>query len=419
MSKFYLGFDNRGQGGLGQKDPGGGAINEFDAVADVGSNSSTDSTTTQTDYSNGMTYNSDTNQWILAVNGEAFYIYNSLADVEANNVADSVAMNAGLNYNNGFTYNSDTGTYFAAYSSGGVGEIREFRTLEDMAGFTGSIREVEMNGPDWDNGIEYDSVNNLWYGAFSAGTTVPGEVQAFSSLEDLATASNPVSRTQYSSNVTDYEMGLAIVPCFTSGTLIETPSGPVAVENLSKGDLVLTCDNGPQPVRWTGSRTLTAQELEASPNLRPVRIRASALGKNLPERDLTVSPQHRVLVRSKIAQRMFSAEEVLVAAKHLLEIDGIEIAEEVTQVEYFHILFDRHEVVFSNGAETESLYTGPQALKSLGQAARDEIFTLFPELREEDSVDGSLAARALVSGRMGRQLAQRHNKNRHELVKPI
>ncbi|WCR05141.1 Hint domain-containing protein [Paracoccus saliphilus] len=328
-------------------------------------------------------------------------------------------MNAGLNYNNGFTYNSDTGTYFAAYSASGVGEIVEFATLEDMANFTNPLQNVEMNGPDWDNGIEYDSVNNLWCGAFSGGTTVPGGVSAFSSLADLATASNPVSTTRYSSNVTDYEMGLAIVPCFTSGTLIETPTGPVAVENLSKGDLVLTCDNGPQPVRWTGSRKLTAQDLETSPNLRPIRIHASALGKNLPEQDLTVSPQHRVLVRSKIAQRMFSADEVLVAAKHLLEIDGIEIAEDVTQVEYFHILFDRHEVVFSNGAETESLYTGPQALKSFGQAARDEIFTLFPELREQDSVDGRQSARALISGRMGRQLALRHNKNHHELVEPM
>lgn len=116
---------------------------------------------------------------------------------------------------------------------------------------------------------------------------------------------------------------------------------------------------------------------------------------------------------------MFSADEVLVAAKHLLEIDGIEIADEVTQVEYFHIFFDRHEVVFSNGAETESLHTGPQALKSLGQAARDEIFTLIPELREQDSMDGRQSARALVSGRMGRQLALRHNKSHHELVEPV
>lgn len=57
-----------------------------------------------------MTYNSDTDQWILAVSGQAFYIYDRLADVEANNVADAVVMNAALNYNNGFTYNSDSGT---------------------------------------------------------------------------------------------------------------------------------------------------------------------------------------------------------------------------------------------------------------------------------------------------------------------
>lgn len=96
-----------------------------------------------------------------------------------------------------------------------------------MANFTNPIQTMAMVGPNWDNGIEYDSVNNLWYGAFSGGTTAPGGVWAFSSLAALAAASNPVSTTQYSGNVTDYEMGLAIVPCFTSGTLIETPTGPL------------------------------------------------------------------------------------------------------------------------------------------------------------------------------------------------
>jgi hypothetical protein len=206
-------------------------------------------------------------------------------------------------------------------------------------------------------------------------------------------------------------------PCFGRGTLIQTEFGPVPVEALRAEMKVWTRDNGLKPLIWTGSRHLGALHLRAYPNLRPIRIRAGALGQNLPERDLLVSPQHRVLVRSKIAQRMFGTFEVLVAAKQLLQLDGIDVAEDLDEVDYFHLLFDQHEIVVSEGAETESLYTGPEALKSVGPAAREEILTIFPELRDRDiEAEPPRAARPLPSGRMARKLAVRHKQNGRELV---
>ena len=204
------------------------------------------------------------------------------------------------------------------------------------------------------------------------------------------------------------------VPCFARGTLIRTPRGDVAIEDLAVGDLVDTCDRGAQAIRWIGSRFLDGNALAEMPHLRPIRIRRGALGSGLPTADLLVSPQHRVLVRSRIAQKMFGTDEVLVAAKQLCQIDGIDIDQDVAHVEYFHMLFDAHEVVVSNGAETESLFTGEEALKSVGPAARDEIFALFPELADPDHV--SIAARTLASGRMGRKLAVRHANNGKPLV---
>ncbi|MFC0200469.1 Hint domain-containing protein [Paracoccus rhizosphaerae] len=215
------------------------------------------------------------------------------------------------------------------------------------------------------------------------------------------------------------EDGTDVIPpdelfCFVTGTLIRTSRGLVAVEDLRVGDLVETRDNGLQPVRWTGSKKLTAAALLLKPALRPVRIRAGALGENIPSADLHVSPQHRILVRSRIAQRMFSTHEVLVAAKKLVMLDGIDIAEDMAEVEYHHFLFDRHEVVTSNGAETESLFTGPEALRSVGKDAQEEIFTLFPQLGDPDFTADPV--RALASGRMGRRLAMRHLWNDKRLV---
>lgn len=201
------------------------------------------------------------------------------------------------------------------------------------------------------------------------------------------------------------------IPCFCRGTLIGTDRGEIPVEQLAVGDLVMTRDHGLQPIRWIGGRALDAVDLALAPKLHPIRIRAGALGHGLPRADLMVSPQHRVLVRSAIAQRMFGAPEVLVAAKQLLAIEGIEQVA-VEAVEYFHILFDRHEIVLSNGAETESLYTGPEALKSLGEAAREEILTLFPELRDGPAE----AVRPLIPGGKARQMAERHLRNGKALI---
>lgn len=202
--------------------------------------------------------------------------------------------------------------------------------------------------------------------------------------------------------------------CFAAGTMIRTPKGDRRVEDLAVDDLVLTKDHGPQPIRWIGRSPKTAEDLARNEKLRPIRIRAGALGQGIPENDLVVSPQHRILVRSKIAERLFGAKEVLIAAKQLLQVEGIDIAEDLAGVEYFHILFDRHEVVISNGAETESLFTGPQALKSVGRAAIEEIFAIFPELRARDYTP--TAARMLVSGRQGRKMVMRHLQHKRGLV---
>jgi hypothetical protein len=199
------------------------------------------------------------------------------------------------------------------------------------------------------------------------------------------------------------------VVCFAGDTVITTIQGDVPISRLSVGDNVLTLDNGYQPIRWIGCRTLSMATLISHPNLMPIRICANALGEGLPSKDLLVSPQHRVLVNSKISKRMFGQYEVLVAAKQLLEIDGIDVAEDVTLVDYWHILFDQHEIVFSNGALAESLFTGPEAIKNLQPAARDEIFEIFPELRE--ATYESTPCRQLVSGKMGRKLAARCARN--------
>jgi Ca2+-binding RTX toxin-like protein len=207
-----------------------------------------------------------------------------------------------------------------------------------------------------------------------------------------------------------------VIACFTRGTMIVTDAGEVAIEDLRQGDLVLTRDNGFQPVRWIGKAQIGTPTLALKPNLRPIRIRAGALGHGLPTADLVVSPQHRVLIVSTLAERMFGEREVLMAAKHLTAIDGIEVAEDMAAVEYWHFLLDDHQIVISNGAATESLFTGPEALKAVPEASRREILEIFPELAELNHAALPEPARLLVPGRPARRFAMRAARNNKSLV---
>ncbi len=170
-----------------------------------------------------------------------------------------------------------------------------------------------------------------------------------------------------------------VVPCFTPGTRIDTATGLVAVETLQVGDLVMTRDGGARPLRWIGRRDLTVAQLADQPALIPVQIRAGSLGVNLPARDLVVSPQHRVLVSGPRAEMLFGEDEVLVAALHLVGQPGISRGG-AGPVTYLHLLFDRHEIISSDGLWSESFQPGDRTLAGMDGAQRAEIAALFPGL---------------------------------------
>ena len=199
--------------------------------------------------------------------------------------------------------------------------------------------------------------------------------------------------------------------CFTQGTLFDTPSGPHAIELLRPGDLLLTKDHGPQPIRWIWARHQPLDRLRANPAMRPVLVAKGALGANLPRNDLLVSRHHRLMLHSKIARRMYGKTEVLAPAKDLMAIRGIGPAPLKTGITYYHILMSRHEILFAEGAPAESLYLGQEALQAIEPGARAELRLIFGA--EWDKFTNTLPppARLLVSGQKTRNMAGRHRRN--------
>lgn len=202
--------------------------------------------------------------------------------------------------------------------------------------------------------------------------------------------------------------GATFVPCFVSGTMIETDRGAVDIAELAAGDMVRTLDHGYKSISWAGSRLVNAAQLAENPKLRPIRIKAGALGQNHPASDLLVSRQHRMMVKCNVDTDAMELTEVLMPAKDLLGLPGVALAEDVTEVTYHHIMFDQHEVVFANGTPSESLYSGKFALMALSPEAREEIFTIFPELRTLDHDALPKPARPFVAGKEARNIVALH-----------
>lgn len=211
---------------------------------------------------------------------------------------------------------------------------------------------LAVRGPhriDWLNGDETSGTGTIVY--LDENGTETGETTQFRDFETVA--------------------------CFTRGTRIITAKGMQMIEALNVGDFVFTIDAGMQPIRWIGQTTVPAQGRNA-----PIAIAKGALGNS---NELQVSPQHRMLISGWRCEMFCGADEVLVAAKHLINDQSIRPQSGGT-VDYIHILFDDHQIVVAEGIGSESFHPGSVGLSALEQEARAEVLSLFPEL--ENDLDG-------------------------------
>jgi hypothetical protein len=170
--------------------------------------------------------------------------------------------------------------------------------------------------------------------------------------------------------------------CFTPGTLIATPTGERPVETLAVGQKILTRDHGPQVLRRVVETRLDYANLVARPHLRPILLRKSGLGQAVPENDMLISPNHRVLVGADHTVLELEDHEALVAAKHLVHNSHIRVVDTLG-VTYILPLFDRHQIVLANGLWVEAFNPADHSLNGLGNAQRSEIEELFPGLAAE------------------------------------
>ncbi|MDF1668182.1 MAG: Hint domain-containing protein [Roseovarius sp.] len=139
------------------------------------------------------------------------------------------------------------------------------------------------------------------------------------------------------------------VVCFAADTPILTRNGPCAATDIEAGQKVWTLDAGYQPVLWIGRTTVIG-----SGNAIPVMMREGTIGNDRP---LVVSPQHRLLIRSPMAELNFTNHEVLIPAQAMISQPGV-TAHQVARITYVHLLLSDHHILQAAGALCESLFLG-------------------------------------------------------------
>lgn len=170
--------------------------------------------------------------------------------------------------------------------------------------------------------------------------------------------------------------------CFRAGTAIATPSGARAVETLRPGDMVLTDDGRAVQLVWVGRSHYTAAQLAANPALRPVRIPAHAIRPGMPERDLDLSPQHRIVIDGAGCELMFGQPRVLVVANHLVGTLA-HVVEDVASVTYVHLLLEEHEILPGNGLPSESFQPARRMVEQMAGGAQAALMATLDALGAE------------------------------------
>lgn len=175
-------------------------------------------------------------------------------------------------------------------------------------------------------------------------------------------------------------------------TNVRTPCGARHVANLRPGDLVVTRDRGLQPVRLVWTRTVTEADMAADPSLAPVCLRARAIGPMMPQRDLLVAGDHRLLIPGyRLTDQPDTAAALIPAREIAGTSDAAFVDRARGEMTFYNLVFDSHEVFAANGLPVESFLITEATLDVAPPDARARVMAAFPGLAGQAEAHRPLA----------------------------
>ncbi len=124
------------------------------------------------------------------------------------------------------------------------------------------------------------------------------------------------------------------------------------------------------------------------PELRPISFAPNSLGPSLPDKQMKLSPQHKLWINSPLNALYCEYDTLLISAKHLTNGTTIKVDHTTQGEEYIHLLFDCHEIIYADGVETESFNPGEWAMGLMEAEAKLELDIQFPHLRDTNMLPG-------------------------------
>ena len=168
------------------------------------------------------------------------------------------------------------------------------------------------------------------------------------------------------------------------GGNVRTPCGPRRVELVRPGDLIVTRDTGLQPVRRVWKREVSSAQIAACPDLAPIRFKPRALGPMMPQRELCLAPDHRVLVPGYRLAEPEHKRGCLIEARELAgSSDAAYVDRSAETVRCFTLVFDSHQILCVNGLPVESFLPTAGSVAGLCEEFRNALVQRFPQLRRE------------------------------------
>lgn len=170
----------------------------------------------------------------------------------------------------------------------------------------------------------------------------------------------------------------AAFSAFAHGALLETPSGPMAIEDLQPGDMLNTTSGESAKIVWIGSSSFAPP---SQGNRTPlVRIMADSFGPSRPASFVTVGPAARILQTPPHLRNFSDGAPLLTPARDF--VDNINVIEVLppTPVRLFHICLSRHAAVNVGGISMETFHPGHALLRSATHTQRDFFLSLFPRI---------------------------------------
>ncbi|MFQ1701814.1 Hint domain-containing protein [Loktanella agnita] len=172
---------------------------------------------------------------------------------------------------------------------------------------------------------------------------------------------------------------------FGHGAILQTESGPMAVEDLLPGDKVRLSDGTFDTLRWRGMMTLRPDDQETSPEHAALtRITADALGPARPSPDLVLGPTARLLHRAHGVRTLTGKRAAFVPVRDFVDGNQFIALRPVAPVNVYQLGFAAHQRLSVNGIEIESLHPGTAFSLGLRGDLLSQYLSLFPHKRDFD-----------------------------------